>query len=750
MFLAFTVLASCGSPDRRAEAIKLQSEGKYEQSLEPLRALLEERTDDPEINYLYGRALTVIGQPSLAEWSLRKAAADPAWLTPAGTQIALGALRTGNTDTAIQMSSKVLEADPDNMDVLLILAQAHAQSRTQYEKSIEYADRILELDPTNAEAMEPRIVSLIGLDRIEEAAAAIEKLSQMIESDESTPDSVRSWHCATTAYFADDSDDKTLAGQLWEGCLERFPGHPNLVAGALGFYDAQGDTKRPTEILLAAVEVAPESLDYRRRLALRYSYKGDLDKAEALLIEGTEISTPQFKPTAWQILAKHHQDARQHEQASKAMKSAVEASRALGPVDPQLLFDYADALILQLDLDAALTVADEMTLVPHQEMIRARVAQERGDHVGALAHYEQAFALWPDNPWARYFAALSAEATGQFERAIELYRYAIRLQADATNARFRLASLYAAEGNPAEAMAILQLNQIQMPLDLDGELLAIEMFALSGQEKPLADSIQKFTELGKNAFGRALAATARGARVRYGADVASQILERHGAEGLAVQDANRPDALSSLVELKHEAGQLAQIEPAVRAAVAAEPDSASLHALLARWLELSGAPTAERRTALDRALELDPANAAALNGMGRLLLETDPEAALGYFDRAAAADPRDTAAPLAAARILIASDRSSEAAERLADLLEHHAYSADAALAWVDLQLASGTATTDTEALARRAVRFGGGLDALDALARVYRALGEPQKATEIEERVRARREAPPDPTPAA
>ena len=742
MLIAISI--GCSGSDPYDEAVKLQSEGKYEESIEPLRVVLKERSDDPEINYLYGRALTAIGQPSLAEWSLRKAARSPEWLAPAATQIALGALRTGNHGTAIQMSLDVLEGEPDNVDVMLILSQSYAASRMNYEKAIEYADRILELDPTNAEAMQPRIVALLGLERVDEAAAGIEALGKLIEENESTSDAIRGWHCSTTALFADESDQKELATERWESCLERFPGHSHVVENAMRFFDAQGDYSRAPEILRAAVEAEPASLDYRRRLALRYRGMGELEKSEAVLIEGTEISTPQYRPIAWQILAKHYQDAGQYEKSSEAMKQALEASRALGTDDPQLLFDYADALILQSDLDGALAIAEEMTLVQHQEMIRARVAQERGDHAAALDHYEQAFLLWPDNPWARYFAALSAEALGQFDRAIELYRYAIRLQADATDARFRLATLYLAEGNYAEAMATLQMMKEAMPLTLDGELLAIQLYAGSGQQAPLAKALETFGGMGKNAFGRALAATAKGARARYGPELSAQMLVRYGAEGLNVQDANRPDALQSLIELRFESGQLAEVEPAVRAAAAERPDSAALQALVARVLELSDAPVADRRAALERALELDPANADALRGMGRLLLPTDPEAALASFDRAATADPSDETAALEAARILISSNRSAEAAERLEALLEAHPLSADAALDLVALQLAAGTTNADTEALARRAVRFGGGLPALDALAKVYRATDQPQKATEIEERVRARQSAPP------
>jgi Tfp pilus assembly protein PilF len=148
-------LLACGGGDPLEDALRRQAQGDFAGSIEPLRTVLEERPDDPEVNYLYGRALTATGQPSLAEWALRRAAQDPEWIVPAGSQLAVSALWVGNFNTAIDMSTQVLEVDPDNVDVLLTRAQAYGRSRLNSEKAIEEADRVLALDPTRTAAMEP-------------------------------------------------------------------------------------------------------------------------------------------------------------------------------------------------------------------------------------------------------------------------------------------------------------------------------------------------------------------------------------------------------------------------------------------------------------------------------------------------------------------------------------------------------------------------------------------------------------------
>jgi len=149
---------------------------------------------------------------------------------------------------------------------------------------------------------------------------------------------------------------------------------------------------------------------------------------------------------------------------------------------------------------------------------------------------------------------------------------------------------------------------------------------------------------------------------------------------------------------------------------------------------------------LARSIPAKPGNARALAGLGRLTLEGDLERALSLFDRAAAADPSDPEPKRAAARALLASGQARAAEERFEALLREHPYDSGTAADLTALQLERGVATERTLELANRAVRFGGGADALDLLSRVHAARNEPERATEAAERARALRERqPPD-----
>ena len=86
-FLLPLLLAACGEDATTLDDLRrLQQQGRYEQTLEPLRALLETDAADAEIHYLYGTALARTGDPSVAIWSLRRAAEDPRWAVPANSK----------------------------------------------------------------------------------------------------------------------------------------------------------------------------------------------------------------------------------------------------------------------------------------------------------------------------------------------------------------------------------------------------------------------------------------------------------------------------------------------------------------------------------------------------------------------------------------------------------------------------------------------------------------------------------------
>jgi tetratricopeptide (TPR) repeat protein len=178
----------------------------------------------------------------------------------------------------------------------------------------------------------------------------------------------------------------------------------------------------------------------------------------------------------------------------------------------------------------------------------------------------------------------------------------------------------------------------------------------------------------------------------------------------------------------------------LEAALAVNPDAASLREIAAFRLELTGAPQQEIRAAYNIALELEPENALALSGLGRLVLSADPSQALSFFDRAAAASPLDVQPRLQAARALVALGRNDEAEERLNQLLNDHQISGEAAALLAELHLKRSLSSDRTLELAERAVRFDRGVEALELLARVHGArneLGESQQASERARKMR-------------
>jgi predicted Zn-dependent protease len=159
-------------------------------------------------------------------------------------------------------------------------------------------------------------------------------------------------------------------------------------------------------------------------------------------------------------------------------------------------------------------------------------------------------------------------------------------------------------------------------------------------------------------------------------------------------------------------------------------------------LELSG-DLDGARDAYAHAIELEPDEAHALAGMGRVLRERDPGQAVAYFDRAEAADPQDPEPKLLAAQALAASGKKDEAARRLDAVLAEHPLEADAASRRAQLDLDRGVASEETVERAQRAVRFGGGAEALELLSRAHTERGESKEAKQAAERAQALREKP-------
>ena len=153
------------------------------------RELLVERPDDPEANYLYGRALVLTQRTGLATFSLRRAMQDPEWLVPAAIQLAYAGLADRDFNEVVEVTGRILEREPENVSALLMRANAYAHWRKDPERALADANRVLELSPDTIEAFEPRILALLSLERLEEASEALAEAGRRmveLESQEGT------------------------------------------------------------------------------------------------------------------------------------------------------------------------------------------------------------------------------------------------------------------------------------------------------------------------------------------------------------------------------------------------------------------------------------------------------------------------------------------------------------------------------------------------------------------------------------
>jgi tetratricopeptide (TPR) repeat protein len=575
------------------------------------------------------------------------------------------------------------------------------------------ADRALELEPDNVDAMVPKVVALLGLHRQDEAAAALDAL-EAAHSDADLDLHGSPPLCAARATFAKEKGEVEEAAKRFDECLKQFPAEGMVVGQAIAFLDANGRRKRSEEILQNALAASPETFEYRAMLVDRLRKSGREEEAEALLRAATELKSPGAAAVGFAALGLYSIETGKYDEAA----DALERASALDPTgSAELLFAHADALVVAGRHDEALKLAEQMKVPAHRSLVRGRVALARGEPAQALAHFSEGNRLWPNNAVSRYYAAAAAEQIGDFGRAIEDYRYSMRIDVRATDAYLRLARMQVAAGRVADAMASLEFQPGERPGEDEASLLEIELVARTNRTPP--PEVMKRLERSNRAG--AAAALARGLTARSGPKSAVEFL-RAQQKDLDFTEPRDAAALAAYADALAASGNAKEALSRVDAALSKHPDAASFQALRGDALAKTGAETAAVRAAYQRALELDPREHRALAGLAGLDAGAGAaESALAFYDRAAEVDPSDRASVRAAAKLLEKLGRTDQAEERLTALLRNHPYDAEAAIALAELRRARGADAAATRELARRAVLFGGGssaqalLDEIDA-----------------------------------
>ena len=316
----------------------LHEEGRWRDSLPDLRALVDENPANGEANLLLGTALLQGGDAGLAVWPLRRASEHPRYAVPAGLLLARAMLDSRTAPDALPVINRVLELDPDNLGALALRSRAHLANGNLVD-GLADIDRVLERDPHNVAALVPRVTTLIALDLIYDAEAALATARERLATtDEPISEGMQARLCIAGALFSFEKGDLEIAESQYAECLEAHSQHPLAVTETAAYYDLSGRPEDATKLLQEALASTPTSF-FRLALARRMRALGDLAEEERLLREEAEqTATAQ----AWFNLADLYVNREQFDEAVLAFEEALAAAREASVM---LRFAYADTLV---------------------------------------------------------------------------------------------------------------------------------------------------------------------------------------------------------------------------------------------------------------------------------------------------------------------------------------------------------------------------------------------------------------------
>jgi tetratricopeptide (TPR) repeat protein len=723
------VLIGCFEQDASIEeAARFIRTGDREAGLEMMRELLEEEPNNPRFLYLYGRALANGGQTGAAQWPLRRAMKDPDWLLKAGLLAAQGAYKTGSYETAIEIASEILEVHPDDVSLLLLRTEAGIDARLGYERPLEDAEHILDIEPAHPQALRLRLVALLNLERVDEASELLDELAKSMNEHED--EAAAADLCAIRSTFTYEKGETEEAIESWNTCVERFPAYARVLSPALGFFDELGEVNRSIEILEKAVEAESENISFLWALAIRLSNVGRADEGEALLKRAAEFDNPLV---GWRLLSDYYLMLNNRLGRAEALDQVVELMPKA--TNPNLLFDRADAWLLAGDLERVEELAAELSVPAHRTLLQGRVALERGEAQRALDLFEETSKLWPNQTFARYYAGFAAELLGDFDRAIEEYRHAIRSGADKTDARYRLAQLYFAEEENRAALETLSVAGGDQTIRARG--LVLRILAREGRIEAIRNQMIDYWPI-------------PGVRAELFEQVLLGFADRGGPgeaartiEGIPIDLRDPRDArlLRRYVVLQLQAGNAAEAAKRAEDAVRASPDNAVFNEIVGTILESSGRDPSRARAYYERAIALDQNHGRAMLGLARLKLseKSEPIVARELVGRAIEAAGNDRDDLLACARVLISMQEPERAEQVLTDLWRDEPTDSRATEPLAKLRFERGLSDDRTLMLGRSALRFGGDRRSAMLLASIHDARGETKPATAIRNQLRQR-----------
>ncbi len=575
----------------------------------------------------------------------------------------------GDKDGAIEAYRKVLSLSPSYLPALRALGRLYAQ-KGRWDELVQMFRQEADVAVSSEEAAS--LVYRIGelyedkLGREEQALAAYREVlglqshhAPALEALERIYQSRRQWDALvdvlrTQAAFRTAPEERApvlfhlgevcerhlartdLAVDAYQEVLRLVPGHALALRALDRLYSSAGcwrELAAVQERLFVAAPSGPErDLGYLRLGRLYGDRLGDFARAAQCLEMALEGES---NDSATRLLA---------------LKSLERAQGALG--DRQGRARTRERLV---ELLGAPEFASAVALLAARD--RAEAAPDPSGASAALADYQRAHALRPEEPAAQEALEDALRGAGDLEQLVPLLERRVSgggSPAEVSGAALELAEIHGRSGRLEPALAACRLGLSANPASVPLLELALALTRSSGDHagareaalalaEQLTDASLAIQALGQAAELSEQLGDGATAASDYRRILARDPLHRHAAERLAAILEASGDS-SSLLELRERQGLT----------LVAQGDAGGIEVLLAVAADLAGLSGKQRATAasqvelsrslglVDRALALDPEHSGALHLRGELLASlARPEEAAESFRRAAqhAADP---------------------------------------------------------------------------------------------------------------
>ena len=377
------------------------------------------------------------------------------------------------------------------------------------------------------------------------------------------------------------------------------PRDPDALTMKASLLAARGQRDEAIKLLQQSIASDPAAVGTRFALVSMMITQGKVKEAEPL-IEGLKKDAPKdFRTRYAEALL-----ALSKGQSAQA-RDIVQPLLAARPDHPATLFIAAlanyDLGNYALAEDAARKVVSQVPTDPAPRRLLASTYLKTGRSAQAVEVAEEGLARIPDDPGLLRLAGEARMSAGQVAEAARHFERAAATEKQGSTARLRLAEVRLATGDTGRAMADLEQlskadsSQIQADLALAAAHLRRREF-----DKALAAIAAIEKKQPNTALPQELQGTVYAAKRDY------PNARKHLGRALELEPA-RLSAARALAIIDLQEGKVADARARYDKIIALEPKNERPLLAMAELLAVSGAPPAEVRTVLERAIAVNPA-----------------------------------------------------------------------------------------------------------------------------------------------